>query len=229
MKTFTILLAGLLAFTAPLSAQAPQQSQGGPGGPGAAWKTRGGPHAMPPGAALTPDEQQRLTAAREKAKDDPTVRSLKEAKGALESQLDSAMHSAMLAADSSLAPVLEKIKGARDRAKDMRGKFDSLAPEQKEQLKRARYAAKDDPAVAAARQKLEAATDPESKRAAAMEMHEAVKAAVLKSNPDLAPLLEELRPGNGFGKKGFGGPKGAPGQPGGPPPPPPMDENPGEE
>lgn len=187
---------------------------------------------MPPGAALTPDEQQRLTAAREKAKDDPTVRSLKEAKDALESQLDSAMHSAMLAADSSLAPVLEKIKGARDRAKDMRGKFESLTPEQQEKLKQARFAAKDDPAVAAAREKLEAATDPESKRAAAMEMHEAVKAAVLKSNPDLAPLLDQLKPGmgmKGFGKKGSGGGKGKHGASGGPQPPEPMDEDSGAE
>ena len=196
MKKFIILSLGLLAVVATLSAQDNSQSQpGGPGRDGSSWKQHGKKHGPTPGAKLTPDEQQRLEAAREKAKNDPTVRSLKEANDALENQLDTAMRAAMLAADSSLAPVLDKIKEARDRAKEMRGNFESLTPEQKQQLKAARSAAKDDPAVQAAREKIRNAQQPEAKRAAAKEMHEAVKSAMLKADPNLGPLLEKLGPG----------------------------------
>lgn len=216
MNKFTILFLGLLAAMSPLSAQEDSQPQtGGPGRQGPPWKK----HGPPPGLNLTPDEHQRLQAAREKAKNDPTVRSLKEAKDALEDQLETAVRAAMLAADSSLAPALEKIKAARGRAKDMRDKFESLTPEQKQQLKAARAKAKDDPAVQAAREKLRTAQGPEAKRAAAKEMHSAVKAAMLKSDPSLAPLLEKLGPG-AFGpphKRGPG-PHGEDG-PDGPPPP----------
>jgi len=196
MKIFTVLILGLLAAVLPLSAQDDTQPQhGGPHRDGPPWKQHGKKHGPPPDAKLTPDEQQRLQAAREKAKNDPTVRSLKEAHAALEKQLETAMHAAMLSADSSLGPVLDKIKAARDRAMDMRGKFESLTAEQKEQLKAARSAAKDDPAVQAAREKMRDAQGPEARGAAGREMHEAMKAAMLKADPSLAPLLEKLGPG----------------------------------
>ena len=229
MKIFTILILGLLTAVAPLSAQDDTQSQPGgpeqPGGPdrhGPSWKPRVKPPGPPSSAKLTPDAQQRLPAAREKAKNDPTVRSLKEANDALEKQLENAMRSAMLSADSSLGPVLEKIKAARDRAKDMRGKFESLTTEQKQQLKAARSAAKDDPAVQAAREKMQNAQGPEARREAGRELHEAMKAAMLKADPSLAPLLEKLGPGimGPGGPHHDRGPQGGPqgGRPGGPPP-----------
>ena len=229
MKIFTILILGLLTAVAPLSAQDDTQSQPGgpeqPGGPdrhGPSWKQRGKQHGPPSDAKLTPDEQQRLQAAREKAKNDPTVRSLKEANDALGKQLETAMRAAMLSADSSLGPVLEKIKAARDRAKDMRGKFESLTTEQKQQLKAARSAAKDDPAVQAAREKMKNAQGPEARREAGRELHEAMKAAMLKADPSLAPLLEKLGPGimGPGGPHHDRGPQGGPqgGHPGGPPP-----------
>jgi hypothetical protein len=218
MKIFTILILGILGAVAPLSAQDNSQPQpDGPDRDGPSWRQHGKKHGPPPGAKLTPDEQQRLQAAREKAKADPTVRSLKEAKDALEKQLETAMRAAMLAADPSLGPVLDKIKAARDRAKEMRGKFDSLTPEQKQQLKAARSVAKDDPAVQAAREKMRSAQGPEARREAGREMHQAMKAAMLKADPSLAPLLEKLGPGimgRDRGPQGDG-PQG--------PPPPEMD------
>jgi membrane protein involved in colicin uptake len=219
MKKFITLSLGLLAVVATLSAQDNSPSQpGGQGSDGSSWKQHGKKHGPVPGAKLTPDEQQRLQAAREKAKNDPTVRSLKEANDALGNQLEAAMRAAMLAADSSLAPVLDKIEEARDRAKKMRGNFESLTPEQKQQLKAARSAAKDDPAVQAAREKIRTAQEPEAKRAAAKEMHEAVKSAMLKADPNLGPLLEKLGPGamGPGGPHHDRGPQG--GGPGGPSP-----------
>ena len=178
------------------------------------WKKHGksgGPDG--PMAGLPPEEAKRLAAAREKAKDDPTVRSLKEARDAIEDQLEKAVDAAILAADPGLAPTLEKVKKSRDRAKGMRDRFESLSPEQREQLKAAREKAKDDPEVVAAREKMKSADSPEARRAAGKSMHEAMKAAMLKQNPDLGPLLEQLGPPPG----GPGG-RGRPGGPMGPPP-----------
>lgn len=213
MKKLLILSLGLMAAAAPLSAQ--EYSQPQPGGLGGSHgKKHGRPQGPPFGAKLTPEEHQKLSAAREKAKDDPTVRSLHETKQKLEEQLANAMRAAMLAADPSLGPTLDKIKEARERAKDMRDKFESLTPEQRQQLKSARQKAKDDPAVQAAREKMRDARGPEAKRAAAREMHEAMKAAMLKADPSLASLLDQLEP------PGPGGPDG--------PPPPDMEEPMGE-
>lgn len=194
------LVAGLGSFIAwPAAAQTgtPQ------GRPGATWKKSG----QPDGAGLSADERQRLSAAREKAKSDPTVRSLEQARQAIDEQLQSAMNAAMVAADPSLAPTLEKVKQSRDRAQRIRRGVDALTPGQREQLKQARQAAMQDPAVQAAREKMKAADSPEARRAAGREMREAVKAAVTKENPELAPVMERLGPDFGEGK-GPKGPKG---------------------
>lgn len=207
MKTLLILSLSLIAAVASLSAQE-DIDQGRPEPQGIErppWKKHG-----PPGAKLNTDERQRLAAAREKANDDPTVQSLREAKEKVGEQLANAMRAAMLAADPSLGPTLEKIKEARERAKEMRANFRSLTSEQRQQLKAARQKAKDDPSVKAAREKLRAAQGPEAKRAAAREMHQAMKAAMLKADPSLGSLLERLGP------PGPGGPDG--------PPPPDMDD-----
>ena len=163
------------------------------------------------GANLTPDEAQRLRAAREKAKNDPTIKSLREARDAIDAQLENAMNAAIVAADASLAPVVEKIKAARGRAKDARDKFESMTPEQMEALKAARQTAKDDPAVVAAREKMKSAQDPEAKREAAREFHEAMKASITKQNPSLAPLLDKIGPPRGGPGEGMGGPPPAQG------------------
>lgn len=200
-----LLFGGSSAFANPSS----------PGGSPGSWDQGPGKHygkqgRLDGGPELTPDEAQRLRAAREKAKSDPTIKSLREARDAIDTQIENAMNVAIVSADSSLAPVVEKIKAARGRAKEARDKFESMTPGQKEALKAAREAAKSDPAVVAAREKMKSATDPQAKREAGRAMHEAMKAAMTKQNPSLAPLLEKMGP-----------PPPSPGGPGqdGPPPP----------
>jgi Spy/CpxP family protein refolding chaperone len=196
---------------APSGPPAPSEKSGRPH-----WKKQGGPGGSDrPMPGLPPEEAQRLAAAREKAKGDPTVRSLKDARDALDEQLEKAVNAAMLAADPGLAPVLEKVKQSRDRAKKMRDRFESLTPEQRQQLKAARQSAKADPSVVAAREKMKSANSPEERREAGKSLHQAMKAAMTKQNPDLAPLLEQLGPPPG----GPGGPMGGRGGPDGPPPP----------
>jgi hypothetical protein len=186
-------------------------------------------HGMP-APDISPDEAKRLAEARQKADQDPTVRSLKEARAAVEQQLENAMSAAILAADPGLAPVLEKVKQARSRAKNVRDKFESLTPSQKAALMKARNEAKDDPSVVAAREKMKAAKTPEERREAGKGMHEAMKAAMIKANPELASILNELGPpppppppGSPMGPPpGPGGPMGPPPGEGGPMGPPPM-------
>jgi Spy/CpxP family protein refolding chaperone len=216
MKRFTTLSVALIAVTAPLLAQDnPSMPGGAEQQPGSRPK-----HQLRKQAAaqmLTSDERARLEAAEEKAKNDPTVRSLREAKESLEDQLANAMRAAMVAADPTLAPTLDKIRDARGRAKGMRDRYESLTPEQREQLKSARSIAKDDPAVVAAREAMKSADSPEARRAAGKAMHEAMKAAMTKQDPGLAALLEKLGPPPG-GPGRPGGPGGPAGGPMGPPP-----------
>lgn len=209
------LLIAAIAGTAIVFTVPSVSAQGGPDRPG-------GPRKMGPppwGANLSPDEAQRLAAARDKVKDNPTIKSLRESRKALDEQLEKAMDAAILSADPSLGPVIEKVKQARDKAEGMRERFEALTPEQKQQLKAAREAAEKDPTVVAARQKVEAATTPEAKHEARRAMHEAMKAAILKQNPSLAPLLDKIGPKH-MGPGGPGGKHGGPGGHDGPPPPP---------
>ena len=200
-----ILSGALCAMVLSLGLSSGQAQPAGPGErPGKPkWnKSAPGEQRVP---GLTREEAQRLAAAREKAKNDPTVRSLKEAAEAVQQQLENAMNAAMISADPGLAPTLEKVKQSRDRAKGMRDRFDSLTPDQREQLKAAREAVKADPDVVAAREKMKSADSPEARREAGQAMHEAMKAAVTKQNPDLAPLLDQLGPSRGpKGPKGPG-------------------------
>ena len=195
------LAPGNLQAQSPTSAERPDKppgkKQGRPDGPRESM------------AGLDREEAQRLATARDKAKDDPTVRSLKEARDAVDKQLENAMNAAILAADPGLAPTLEKVKQSRDRARGMRDRFESLTPQQRDQLKSARQAAQDDPEVVAAREKMKSARSPEARREAGRAMQEAMKAAALRQNPDLAPLLEQLGPPPG-GPRGPEGSKGPP-------------------
>lgn len=215
MKRFTTLSVALIAATAPLLAQDNPSMPGQAEQPGSRPKQQFMKHSA--GQMLPPDERKRLEAAKEKANNDPTVRSLLEAKESIEEQLANAMRAAMIAADPTLAPTLDKIRDARGRAKGVRDRYESLTPEQREQLKAARSVAKDDPAVVAAREQMKSADSPEARRAAGKAMHEAMKAAMTKQDPSLAALLEKLGPPPG-GPRGPGGPGGRPGGPMGPPP-----------
>jgi hypothetical protein len=140
-----------------------------------------------------------MAAACEKAKNDPTVRSLQQARESLDQQIQNAMNAAILAADPSLAPSLKKVSESRERAQIMRARFESLTPEQRQQLKNARKVAQQDPVVIEAREKMKAAKTPEARREAGKALHEAMKSAIAKQNPELAPILEEL--GSSWGRQ----------------------------
>ncbi len=199
MKTLTLLCAAaFLAAPLTLTVLAQESAATAQGAPsdGPSPRKLGRPEGM------TPEEAKRFAEAREKAKNDPTVRSLEEARKALDQQIQTAMRAAILAVDPQLAPTLDKVKQSGERAKGMRDRFQSLPPEKKEALKSAHESAKKDPAVIAAKQKFDAASTPEEKMKAGREMHEAMRAAVLKQNPDLAPMLDQL------GRDGRKGPQG---------------------
>jgi len=220
IRTLAGALCAALILCTPWALQAQPDAPSGPGAPSERpgkphWKKHGKPGG-PMMAGLPPEEAKRLAAAREKAKDDPTVRSLKEARDAIDEQLEKAVGAAILAADPGLAPTLEKVKQSRERAKGMRDRFESLTPEQRQQLKSARQAAKNDPEVVAAREKMKSADSPEARREAGKALHQAMKAAMIKQDPGLAGLLEQLGPPPG----GPGGPpdQDGPDGPMGPPP-----------
>jgi hypothetical protein len=202
MSTHTLtgaLCAAALIVGTPQDLRAQPGSPAGPGAPSERpgkphWKKHGQPGGpMVPG--LPPEEAKRLATAREKAKDDPTVRSLIEARDALDEQLEQAVNAAILAADPGLAPTLEKVKQSRNRAKGIRDRFESLTPEQREQLKSARLAAKNATEVVAAREKMKSADSPEARLEAGKALFQAMKAAMIRQDPGLAALLERLGPG----------------------------------
>jgi Spy/CpxP family protein refolding chaperone len=196
-----LLLSGALcaAFLFTVSHSAPAQTGPAPDRSRGAWQKPGKSGGSP---SLSADERQRLAAARERAKNDPTVRSLEQARQAIDDQLENAMNAAMVAADPALAPTLEKVKTSRERAKGMGDWFRSLSPEQREQLKAAQQKAMQDPEVIAAREKMKSAESPEARRQASEAMRTAVKAAVAKENPELVPLLEQLGPPEQRGPRG---------------------------
>jgi hypothetical protein len=57
---------------------------------------------------------------------------------------------------------------------------------------------------------MKSADSPEERREAGKAMREAMKAAMIKQNPDLAPLLEQLGPPPGGPDVPDGGPMGPP-------------------
>src|SRR6266404_6447209 len=90
------ILAATLQFTPAVFSQDEEQ-----GGRGRRWEQRL--------ANLSPDERQKLQAARQKAMQDPGVQSAKEKMRQAHHEFRDAMHAAMLKADPSIQPILNKI------------------------------------------------------------------------------------------------------------------------
>lgn len=65
-----------------------------------------------------------------------------------------------------------------------------ISPEEREKLKNAFTKAKDDPAVKAARDKLRGA----DRRAAIMELHKAIREAIVKADPSMEATLKKVEP-----------------------------------
>ena len=64
-------------------------------------------------AALTPEERQKLMAARRQAKEDPAVKAAEATRGTDRKGYHKAMKEAMLRADPSVGPILEKMREER--------------------------------------------------------------------------------------------------------------------
>jgi hypothetical protein len=165
-------------------------------GPLASAQTPDDPTAVPRSATRGLDraEAQRLAAARERAKNDPTVKALLSARESVDEQIKNAMHAAILAAEPDLAPALERVRQSSERAGAVKQGLRELTPEQRQQLQAARAAAQQDPAVIAAREQLKAADQPEARRAAARGVGAAMQEAMLRHDPSLAPLLAQMGP-----------------------------------
>lgn len=169
---------------------------------------------------VPPELRDRFRAAKDKALQDPKVRELRERMEAAAKDFRTAMRDAMIKADPGLAEEFKKLPDERDERKDgnddknarpgrdgkgqggdkkwdrngHRGGFGDLSEGERQRLMAARETAKDDPAVVAARQKRDQAKTPEERQAAAKEFHEAMRAAMLKVDPTLAPILDKIKP-----------------------------------
>lgn len=68
---------------------------------------------------LTPDEQRQLRAARKTAMQDPSVKAAEATRATDRKGYRKAMREAMLKADPNIGPVLEKMRDAKPRKKNL--------------------------------------------------------------------------------------------------------------
>ena len=148
---------------------------------------------------LPPEVRSRFEAAREKAMQDPKVIELKAKLEGAGNELRGAVREAMMKVDPGLADLLKQSCGNKFKAGKEGGNpgperpgLDQLGEGDRLKLKAAREAAKSDSTVQAAEAKRDAATNPEDRRAAGEEFRKAMRAAVLKSDPSLEPVFEQL-------------------------------------
>ncbi|MFZ4682047.1 MAG: hypothetical protein ACOYMS_06070 [Terrimicrobiaceae bacterium] len=166
---------------------------------------------------LPPEIRERFQAAREKAIQDPKIQALRQNADKANEEFFKAMREKMQEIDPGLGELIKKQaggggkdggKGWKDRKEDGGGPPPGpggLNDAEREKFQAARDKAKSDPAVIAAEKKKDEAKTPEERRAAGEEFRKAMKDAILKADPSVAPLLEKL----------------------GPPPPPPRPPGPG--
>ena len=221
MKFALVILVAACALPAVLFSQEPTPPPAGeqPGGPRHE-KLRGeGREKFL--ESLPPDVRARFEAAREKAMQDPNVIELKTKAEAAGNELRIAVREAMMKADPGLADLIKQNVGNKFKEGKEGGNpgLDQLSEGDRKKLKAAREVARTDPAVQAAEEKRRAATTPEAHRAAGEEFHKAMRAAVLKADPSLEPILDELAKS----QKGGMRPKGPKGPNSGPEQAPPQD------
>lgn len=173
-----------------------------------------------PRPILTPEEREKLKAARETAMKDPAVQEAMVKREAAEKDFAQTVNPLLLAQDASLQPILDKLAEAQKeprqgtppaerRAKREGGKFGaesrrgpfgamgSLTPEEREKLHAAFEKIKDNPEVQSAIEK---------RKEGEKQFREAMKAAMLAADPSLAPLLEKLEQARAEREEGGGGP-----------------------
>jgi hypothetical protein len=212
-------LTALTALGGPPQGQPPGDAPGNPnmqprpfpGGPG---RFSGGRWAGPNGMrgvnpmqnprraammqSLTPDDHQRLFAARMAAMNDPQVRAAFANRQADPRAFQMTMRDAMIKADPSLAPTFQKMQQAAQQARgDQVQKFQKrvgfLSEDERSTLVKSRQAVQNEPAVAAARQQRDAATTPEARQQAERVYQQAVQGAMIRNDAKVSPILDKIR------------------------------------
>lgn len=179
------------------------------------------------GGIFSPEDREKLRAARDKAMQDENVKTAREKMRAASEEFRKVLRPALLAQDRSLAPILDKMEKAEKeriekRASDAAagrlsgegpaGPMAILTKEEREKLDAARDKVKENAEVKAAREKQDAA---------AREFRDVMRAAMIAADASVAPLLDKLTQARGRvgAVQGTGGPA-APGE--NPPPAPPK-------
>ena len=202
LTTFTVPLIAAAALAtiasgSALFAQAQQDAAGNGGGGRHQWRRE---QRM---ALLTPDERTRLKAAHRTAMQDPAVQAAKVQRDQNRKAFRQTLRAAMLKADPSIGPTFDKLRAARGKGGQGNGHMEQrlsvLNDAERAQLRAARQGAHSDPAVVAAQQQMMSATTPEDRRQAHRLMAEAMRNAMLRTDPSLGPVLDKLRQGNGNG------------------------------
>ncbi len=148
--------------------------------------------------SLTPDDRQRLVAARMAAMNDPQVRAAFANRQADPQRFRLTMRDAMIKADPSLAPTFQKMQQAAQQARgDTAQKFQKrvgfLSDEERSTLVKSRQAVQNDPAVAASRQQRDAAATPEARQQAERSYQQAVQGAMIRNDAKVGPILDKIR------------------------------------
>lgn len=163
---------------------------------------------------LDPETRQRFEAARQKALEDPAIVELRQKVDAANKEFFTAVREKMQEIDPGLAEIVKQQVGKNRQGGPGKGDgpgrvqgMGNLTEEERNKVMAARERAKSDPAVQAAEQKKSAAQNPQERMGASEEYRKAMRAAMLKDDPSLAPLLEKLEP-----PKPPGPPPGAPGE-----------------
>ena len=124
MKSLTLAISLALALATQLPVRADdapptrQRPSGDAPRPGGGFGFRGG---GPGFESLSQDEKDKLKAASEKAGQDPKVQAARAKMEAAVKELREAMNAALIAADSSVEPILKKLEEAREKAMKERG------------------------------------------------------------------------------------------------------------
>lgn len=151
---------------------------------------------------LTPEERQEFVAAHRAAKDDPAVMAAREAMEAAQKEFKSVMEKAMLQQDPSLQAVFEKLEAPASvgatpsatpgqpgrQARPLKGhgwgaQLKDLTVEERQKMQAAHAAIRTQPEV----QRVEA-----TRAAADKEFHETVRAAMLKADPAVGPIVDKV-------------------------------------
>lgn len=208
---FTLGSCSLLALTG-LRAQTPAPSPSATSTPVASDSGLGSAHRQHPLQNLPPEDRRKLMQARRTALADPAVQAAK-ADGDKQA-LRRAMRETMLRDDPSLAPLLAKaragaVRGAATTSQPgapglmaadaqrgggaMEKRIAFLPEDERAKLRQAYTAARTDPQLATQRQQWLSAPTTEAKAQAAKSYREAVRNAMLRNDPSIAPILQKVQ------------------------------------